>query len=537
MKTPLAPPLPHALASFTPWLAWLALLALLGFAGYKLHDLFEPMAFGHPRWSDSYMYWFARAHLDLGLATTAGLNVEGVTSSGQPIFYLSHPPLAGLMQAVMVNWLGGEYWTVRVLPLLFNLVNAGLLALLAWRLVGALAAPLAVLLLVGMPFILEYGSSNESYQVFAMTGGLAGYLIYLHFLANRRWLTLLAALGCFALGMGFTWLSGFMALAMLGHLWLQDRSRRDKLLASLLAGLVLGTAALLLLAQQGLVTGDFLYPFKRAMERSNAPAGLVVTWAELLKVQSARYFGYFGPIVSALTAYWLLRRLAPKPDWRAVDTWALLIWLPGLVYGFLLRDVARQHDFLMLGFAPGAALMATLGLLDLLRDGDRLLSGRRAALALLLATILGLHALGAVRSATNFEAQEALDLAQGAARTAFHLRDLPVTTLLAADPTARMAVRRDALDGADYVSLLPYLDYLVRRPVRAVDDLAALRALACAATNSGRLLVVLQSGAERIHNRLPIPPEWVQITHQFDQVSVVHIKPMPPKQCAGVAGR
>jgi len=536
MRTAPSSPLPAALAPFIHWLAWLALLALAGFAGYKLHDLFEPLAFGHPRWSEAYIYWFARAHLDLGLATTAGLNVEGVTASGQPIFYLSHPPLAGLMQAVMVNWLGGEFWTVRVLPLLFNLINAGLLALLAWRLAGALAAPVAVILLLGMPFILEYGSSNESYQVFAMTAGLSGYLIYLHFLVNRRWLTLLAALGCFALGLGFTWLSGFMALAMLAHLWLQELDLRSKLLASLLAGAVLGAAALLLLAQQGLATGDFLYPFKRAMERSNAPAGLVVTWASLLKVQSARYFGYFGPIVSALTAYWLLRRLAPKPDWRAVDTWALLIWMPGLVYGFLLRDVAHQHDFLMLGFAPGAALMATLGLMDLLRDGDRLLRGRRTYLALLLAAVLGLHAVGAVRSAKNFEEQEALDLARGAARTAFHLRDLPAATLLAADPTARMAVLRDAVDGADYVSLLPYLDYLVRRPVRAVDDLASLRTLTCTATNSGRPLVVLQTGTARARSRLSIPPEWVQASHQFDQVSAVHIKPMPEQQCAGAAG-
>ena len=219
------------------------------------------------------------------------------------------------------------------------------------------------------------------------------------------------------------------------------------------------------------------------------------------------------------------------------DTWALLIWLPGLVYGLLLRDVARQHDFLMLGFAPGAALMATLGLTTLLYDGNSMLQGRRGYLVFLLVAVLGLHAVGAVKSATNFEKQEAMDLAQGAARTAFHLRDLPSNTLLAADPTARISTRRDSVDGAEYASLLPYLDYLVRRPARAVDSLAMLRTLACAATTNSRLLIVLQTGTVRTHNRIAIPAQWVQTSYVFDQVTVVHMAPMPHEQCAASSNK
>lgn len=517
----------------TDWLAWSALLiALLGFVAYGLHDLYEPFAFGHVRWSNAYLYWFARAHLDLGLATTHGLNVEGVTGSGEAIFYLSHPPLAGLMQAAMVSWMGGEFWTVRLLPLLFNLFNAGLVTALAWRLAGPRLAPLAGLLFLGMPFIVEYGTSNESYQAYAMSAGMSGYLVYLRFLENRRWPILFLALCCFSLGMGFTWLGGFMALAMLAHFWLQAGSRREKLFATLLVGATLGSVALILLMQQGLVADDFFYPLKRALERSNAPTHAVVTWGDLIKLQSSRYFNYFGPVVSLLSTYWLLRRIVPRRDWRAADTWALLIWMPGLIYGFLLRDVAQQHDFLMLGLAPGAALMALLGVEALIRDISSALRWRGATLAgVAVAALLGTHALGAYRSAQSFEAQEAIDLERGAARVALYLREESPDTLLAATATARMTTSRDSRDGVEYASLLPFLDYLVRRPVRAVDDLEMLRTLACDATRSGHPLLLLRTDATRQRDTLEIPPAWIASTHGFDQVVVTHLAAMPPTQC------
>jgi hypothetical protein len=324
-----------------------------------------------------------------------------------------------------------------------------------------------------------------------------------------------------------------MALAMLAHFWLQPGPLSDKVRATLLAGVILGATALLFLMQQGLATGDFLYPFKRALERSNAPPGSVITWGEITRLQVGRYWNYYGPLTTALTLYWLGRRLLPRPAWRAADTWAVLIWAPGLVYGFLLRDVAHQHDFLMLGLAPGAALMATLGLIQVLRDISSLAGQRHgprlmgAALALLLAV----HALGAVRSARNFEEQEALDLEKGASRMAFHLRALPADTLLAADSSARMALRHDDRDGHDYVSLLPFLDYFARRPTHAADDLQALGRLACEATRSGRPLVLLQTGTQRNQGSLQVPEDWVSASYRFDQTYAVHLAPRPLATC------
>lgn len=522
-------------------LAWaVALVAALAFLAYKLLDLHEAFAFGHTRWSEAYTFWFARAHLDLGLSTTLGLNVEGVTGSGEPIFYLSAPPLGGLMQAVAVYSLGGEFWTVRVLPLLFTLINVGLIAVFAYRKSIALAAPLAVMLFLGMPFVLEYGSSNEGHQVYAIAAGLTGYLAYMRFLASGSWGPMVVSAACFALGVGFNWLAGFMALAMLAHLWIQPLSMRIKAKATVLIGVVLGLVVLVLLFQQGMATGDYLYPLKRALERGNVPQDEVVGWGALLELQLSRYWSYFGPVVSVLSAYWLLRRALPKPGWGAADTWAVLIWSPGLVYGLLLRDAAYHHDFLLLGFLPGATLIATLGLIRFIDDVGRV--GGKSLAGLAAALLLGMHAAGAVRSAQNFEHQEDEDLKRGGARIALYLKDLAADDILVSDWSASMASRIDGQSKKRYASVLPHIDYLVRRPVRVVNGIEELRDLMCEAGQSGKKLVLLQtqgkSEGTRVRvvdgvevKKVQVPPEWVTQRDDFDKVAALHLATLPASGC------
>lgn len=528
-------------------LAWaVALVAALAFLVYRLIDLHEAFAFGHTRWSEAYTFWFARAHLDLGLSTTLGLNVEGVTGSGEPIFYLSAPPLGGLMQAVAVYSLGGEFWTVRVLPLLFTLINAGLIAVLAYRKSIALAAPLAVTLFLGMPFVLEYGASNEGWQAYAIAAGLVGYLAYMRFLASGSWGPMVVSAASFALGLGFNWLAGFMALAMLAHLWFQPLFIRAKVKATVLTSVVLGVAVLVLLFQQGLATGDYLYPFKRALERSQLPHDEVIGWGPLIKLQLSRYWSYFGPVVTVLSVYWLLRRLLPKPSWSAADTWAILIWSPGLVYSLLLREAAYQHDYLMLGFLPGATLVATLGLIRFITDVGRVTAhwpGSKWLAGLMVALLLGIHVAGAVRSAQNFEHQEDEDLLRGGARIAFYLKDLPADVVLASDWSASMASRIDKHSQKRYASLAPFVDYLVRRPVLVVKDIEELRDLMCKTGQSGKKLVLLQQQmkglvTKRVRivdgvavEKVQVPPEWVMQRRDFDKVAVLHLGTFPASGC------
>jgi hypothetical protein len=512
----------------------IAVVAGIAFIGYQLHDVRAPFAFGHKLWAEAYVYEFARAHLDLGLAVTRGLNVEGVTGSGAPIFYLSAAPLTGLLQAGAVWLFGGEPWTVRVLPLLLNSTNAALLALLLYRWAGVMAALLSVPLFLGAPFIIEYGSSNEGVQVYAITLGLGAYILYQRFLAGAGWLALIAAFGMLGVGVGFNWLAGFMAFAMLAHLWLQPISVRMKLRATIIAAGIVGVAILLVLVHQGIATGDFTYPLRRAVERNHATGDTPILWTPLLQLQASRYWNYFGPVVAGLDVYWLVRRVLPRPLWRPVDTWLAFMWIPGLVYALLLRDAAYHHDFLMLGFTPAAVGMASVAIVSLMEDAVAVVGNRASGLPVMIAAgVLAIHAVGAVRSAQNFQRQAALDLAQGVARVAYRLRDLPAGTILAADRTARMASLRDPRDGAEYVSLFPTLDYLVRRPVYAVDDVETLQALRCHAARSGRSLVLLQTGASRERSRFAVPLDAISQTESFDQVKIIHLADYPAARCTG----
>lgn len=530
----------------------LALIAVAVYLGYALHDLREPFAYGHARWADAYTYWFARAHIDFGLGTTHGLNVEGVTQSGEPIYYLSALPLVGLAQAAVVALLGGEFWAVRLLPLASTLLLLGLIAVFCHRHFGTRSAPLAMLLFLGMPFVIEYGASNAGRPILTAAFGLAGYLAYSRFLETGRRPPLVLAAVIFASGMFFGWHAGFMALAMLAHLWLRPLDLRSKLWATLVVGAALGVVVLAVLIQQGMATGDFLYPLRRALERGSAAQtpGSAISWAALFKLQAFRYWNYFGPVVTALSAYWLLRRLLPRPGWQAADTWAVLAWAPGLVLGFLLRDAAYKHDFLMLSFLPGAVLIAVLGLLRLLEDIGHAMAARpqlRWGAGLAAALLLGIHAAGAVRSAQSFERQEREDLSRGAARLAPYLKTLPAEAIVAADWSVSMASRVDGRTRERYVSLQPFIDYQTRRPVRVLADLAELQAFLCRAGQAGQPLILLQARKDELGERvrivdgvavrkLTVPAAWIGQRQNFDNMTVLYMKALPALQCGPAPG-
>jgi hypothetical protein len=267
----------------------------------------------------------------------------------------------------------------------------------------------------------------------------------------------------------------------------------------------------------------------------------------LLQLQAQRHWSYFGPVVTALNLYWMGRRLLPRPNWRRADTWAMLAWAPGLVLGLLLRDAAFRHDFLMLGFLPGTTLMATLGLLDLLDDLGAAMasSGRKQwVVGLAAAGLLGLHAMVAVRSAQSFERQEHEDLTKGAARLARQLRQVPDDGRLMADWSVSMASRVDGRSGERYVSLQPFIDYLVRRPVRVVRDVDDLRDQLCQAGQTGRPLILLQAkkeenaGAKRTRivegmavGKVEVPKAWVAQKRDFDNVRMLDLKALPASEC------
>ena len=515
------------------------LAAVLAFLAYKLHDFTEPFAYGHARWSDAYLYWFGMMHCDLGYAATGFLNTEGITGSGELIHYRSIGPLEGIVHSLFLCLTDGALWAVRVLPLLASLALLALLTGIQRRFRdGGNPAVLAVLLLAS-PFLLKYGTSDAGFWALPLTLGTAGWYLYLRFLAQGRQALLNLSILCFTLGVFANWQAGFMGLPVFLHIALSPLPWRRKLgtLALFAGGIALATAIVLL--HQGLVTGDYLYPFRRVLERSEGvdPTGGSIGWGELLMLQLRRFADYFGPVAALLAGYWFIDSAIRRTLFRDGNGWTLSFLATGLFYGFLFRNAAYIHDFLIAGFLPGFMLAAAGGA-DLFyrhlgKFHPRAWKGGAGAAALGL--LLTAHVAIGVRSAAMFETSEARDLTRGEASVALYLaRHLGEQQILAADWSSGYH-RTMGSDGRVYANLRPHLAYLTRRPVRFVDTPAALGALLEEAGAAGKEVVLVQLQKGAASEVLPVPGAWIAGSHRFDQGRILTLRrgPDTPRPLTG----
>lgn len=511
-------------------ISWLLILvAVSAYLIYKLHDFTEPFAYGHARWAEAYFYYWGMMHLDLGLAETLGANVEGITDDGSLLFYRSVGPLQGLIQAFLLYLFNSEPWAVRILPLIGNTLNIGLLLWLAVRWLGARSPVFLVLIYLGTPFLLKYGTSNEGLFAFTLTMGLAGWIFYQKFLDDGKNLNIYAAMLFFAVGTGFSWHAGAMGLPIYLHMLFCNRPTVWKIKHIAVFSALMLASILLILIHQGIVTGDYLYPLRRVIERSSNVDlhGAEFSWLELARVQLRRIWEYFGPATIILASYWLIRRLPLQHQRRDGDLWILALLLTGAFYGVLFRQAALIHDYLLLGFLPGFVLAATAGAIDLIGDGKRLFAARGRLLkstgVLVVAFILLGHGLLAVRSASVFEQKEAKDLDGGeAAIASFLLNNLQEDAILAADASSSFHVV-ESEDGKRFCVIRPHLAYLTRRPVRYVGSSSELKDLLQEARQSRRdvALVHLEYGPES--KNLQIPVDWVDGSRKFKDKATVYL--------------
>lgn len=483
----------------TQWVAYgLAFLVAAAFLLYKLHDIGEPFAYGNARWSDAFLYWFGMSHCDLGFRGTMLANVEGFAGDS-PFFYRSVGPLSGLAHSMFLCMADGAYFAVRIIPLLSVFLSLFLLlqiyAAMFGRENGGRRILYLGLLVLGSPFFLKYGASDVGFWALPITLGLGGWLLYIWFLEQGKIRYLLFSLACFGVGLLSSWHAGVMALPVFVHIAFLDKSWRWRLRVFISFAMVLGFSTGLILLHQGLVSGDFLYPFKRALDRSGSTNlyGAEIAWGELLVRQGRRIFDFFGPVSSMLAAYWVGSLLLRRRRVEHGDLWILAFVLTGLFFGFLLRNAAYIHDYLIVGFLPGLFLAALRGVTFLVDDAARIsryLSVRWLA-AVPLVLLFSLHGALAVKAAAHFEANEKNDLEIGEATVAaFLAQTLTDTDMLATGPSAGYAVV--GASGVTYGKMKPHLSYLTRRPIRFVGATAELATLIAEATAQRRRLVFVQ---------------------------------------------
>lgn len=438
---------------------------------YKLHDFTEPFAYGHARWSDAYFYWFGMMHLDLGFLKTQFMNVEGMTGAGELIYYRSAGSMEGVMHAFMLYLFNAEPWAVRVIPLFFTIAHLVVLTIIGRKLVGPKCALFVALLYLLCPFIIKYGSC-DTFGSISVFFGLSGWLGYLIFLEKNKRKYLIWALLLFSVGIPFSWKSGFMALPIFFHIFFWEKEILIKVKwLSLFSTLIIAPFFLILL-HQGIVTEDYFYPVRRVLERSKSvdDVGLSLSWGRLFFHQIERGWQYFGQITCLLFLYWLVKLIFINKFRTSENLWILAFFLSGIFYGFVFKNAAYIHDYLMMGFLPGLILAATSGALEIKKDVKKYLDFTSANLisTFVVFSFFIIHIAIGYRSAVYFEEQKRKDLENGEATVAFFLKEnLKDSDLLIADYSSGYHPV-DSADGKTYGNLKPHLSYLTRRPVRFV---------------------------------------------------------------------
>lgn len=502
------------------------LATVMVFVGYKSHDINEPYAYGHTMFIDADAFWHGVAHLDLGIRKTGLLNVWGVTEAKEPIFYLSYGPLVGIGDGLLMYVFGREFWTVRLQPFLGNLMFMMLLMVLTVRIHQKAAIPYLVVLFLACPYLVKYGTSHVGYFATSMTFGLIGYVSYFRFgeSGNHRWLytTFIA----FAIGLGFSWQPGFMALPVFVHIAMARRPVvwRVRTLV-IFSGIMLASVAAILI-HQGLITGDYFHPFSRLVARSKSTVGArSIGWLDLAAVQGNRFWELYGPVLSILSGFWFLRWLVSPRQWSGKSTWIVALAGAGLFLGFFLKNSAFIHDFTLLAMSPGVFLAGAAGAVELQRLARDSRFGRMG-LRFAVPALLLLHVAIGVRSAQSFEEKEAADLDNGLARVAFFLRDrVPESAILIADATSGYS--KQLPDGREVGLLMPSYSYLARRPVWYAGSIEALKAIMGTARDRGVGAVLVHVDRRQAAGVDP-PSDWVSETHRFGTARILFLKTEEP---------
>lgn len=456
-------------------------ITLLLFLIYKFHDFTEPFAYGHTRWTDATMYWFGMMHLDLGLWRTKLMNIEGITDTGQFIYYLSVGSLEGILHSFMLYIFGSEPWAVRVIPLLSTILNLIILTLIGRKFFGTKCYIYISVIYLSCPFILKYGSSDVGFLSIPMSLGLLGWLSYFVFLEKKHQIYLTICMLCFSFGIFSNWQSAFMGLPIFFHVLFSQEPSSWKIKNLSMFSVFILIPFISILVHQGLITGDFYYPFKRVVERSKSAdnIGLTLSWGRLFLLQIARGWQYFGQITCIFFLYWVIKLVICKTNRNNQNFWIIAFILTGSFWGFIFKNAAFEHDFLMLAFLPGIILAATSGALELKEDLRTLFTNLKMKLLSNTAVyiLLILHLGLGVRSAVFFEEQEKQDLNNGEASVPFFLKEkLKDHDILVADDSSGYHEIISS-DGTAFGNLKPHLAYLTRRPVRFVESTEGLEKL------------------------------------------------------------
>lgn len=293
-----------ALRRATPWLL-LAMAALALSLGIS-----EMWLYGHHGWTGSRRGIAGINYDRYGFVATRFGPVEnyGTVAPERWEYYWHHPVMVHVLVGVAFKVFGTHEWAARLVPIVFSLLTALMLYLLALRWWGRAGAVATIVVFTFMPLSAFYGKfvNHEPLVLFL---GVALTFLRVRFEETRAWRFVGAAAGLTLLGAFSDW-PFFLVLGAYGVIELgiqMARWRHDRDLRFLVAVTLAGVAGLALVgwylvSLQGGAGGGFKQLFvDRSGATDGSSSGLKALWE-----RRDWYWSLFGPFATAGAAMWLL---------------------------------------------------------------------------------------------------------------------------------------------------------------------------------------------------------------------------------------
>ena len=342
-------------------------------------------------------YW-RYGHLNLGFAQTLDADPSRSTPS---YYYNNHPPLTSLLVSLALPAFGDNELTARLVIIFFMLLGAAALFRFVKRYTDAVTAFWALLFYLAAPLVAYYGQmmNHEPLVLSLFLLTLSPYL-YLTRVPSTRGYAAVAALTAMMV------LAAWQALFFVGALVVHGfffAVQRGRLVLTLATSATLTLAGWLLLMT--LYVPDFWQTLLGAFTLRSG--GAERPWSGLPDYAWQIAWGRLRPgyteallVLAFLGGLFLLWRFARVKN-RSSTGLILLILVPAMLQVIVFSEQTFRHDYTLLYFAPGLALLGAHGLLLIWRTAANQPSMIRYALRGF--AIVALIAFAGTRLASNID--------------------------------------------------------------------------------------------------------------------------------------
>ncbi len=253
-------------------------------------------------------------------------------------FYTHHPPLLSLFLALSIGIFGDTYWSVRLVPLLFSSITAGVFFLLLRKFFSLESSLLAVGFWLASPMFLFFGkmANHEPLTLLFLTLAVYGWV------TKRKRLLYLALFLC-------QW-TGWPAYYLAAIIFIFTRDTKVVLLS--LIDAIFFVAHTLLLT--GSPTGGGLMEIFLFRTGLSPKVGNVVetyTMQKFLHQEISWLYHLFNPVlvwIASLGVVLILKRKILGEKERVGLTFLLI----ATIHIFLFRTGANRHDYWLYYYLP-----------------------------------------------------------------------------------------------------------------------------------------------------------------------------------------